>query len=261
MKVLVVSDLHGRTCWRKPVKKFLSTAGTADRVVFLGDYNDSFDVTDELMLENFRAILRLKQRHTTQVVLLLGNHCLPYLLYPDPVFRCAGFRPSLAPRLAKLYQTHKSYFKVAFAAGRTLLVHAGVSEKWLTNNALLLLKLTGHDAYSTDTYSIAEVLNALLDTQAGYYLLWQASPDNGGTERYDSPLWVRPARLLKDGLLSGWIQVIGHTEVSSPARFDDVPSRSGFILTDCLASIVPQWLTLDFSYQSVTSVPAIIISE
>ena len=114
-------------------------------MVFLGDYNDSFAVADGPMLTNFRAVLRLKQRNPARVVLLVGNHCLPYLLYPDPSVRCAGFRTGLAPRLVRLYQAHVAHFQVAFAVGRTLLVHAGISRQWLAHNAQALRKLTGHD--------------------------------------------------------------------------------------------------------------------
>ena len=110
---------------------------------------------------------------------------------------------------------------------------------------MIIYELTGYDTLSTDT--VVELLNALLDTQRGQQLLWQASPDNGGVDLYDSPLWVRPVRLLDDGLPSGWMQVIGHTEVTSLTRFNNALSLSSFILTDCLASVMPQWLTLDFS--------------
>lgn len=117
------------------------------------------------MLVNFRAVLRLRKRHPVQVVLLLGNHCLSYLLYPNATFWCAGFRSNLAPRLAKLYQTHRAYFQIAFAIERTLLVHAGVPQKWLDHNSITINKLTGYDTSVTDT--VAELLNALLERFSG----------------------------------------------------------------------------------------------
>jgi hypothetical protein len=80
MKVSVVPDLHGRTSWERPVMAFLATSQANDQVVFLGDYNDSFYVADGPILANFWAVLRLKQQYPTHVVLLLGNHCLPYFL-------------------------------------------------------------------------------------------------------------------------------------------------------------------------------------
>ena len=245
MNVLVVPDLHGRVAWKRPVMAFLTTAEAKDRVVFLGDYNDSFHVADDHMLTNFRAVLRLKRQYPTKVVLLLGNHCLSYLFYPNPAFRCPGFRLSLAPQLAKLYQAHTAHFQVAFAIEQTLLVHAGVSWQWLDYNERALRKLTSH-RYSSAS-ELAALLNALLSTQAGQRLLWQISPDNGGLDRYDSPLWVRPNSLLKNGLLVGIVQVVGHTEVDNLTRFIDTASSTGFILTDCLGNSVPEWLTLEFS--------------
>ena len=243
MKALVVSDLHDRIGWKQPVMAFLSIAEANDKVVFLGDYNDSFDLADGPILANFQAVLNLRRQYPTQVVLLLGNHCIPYLFYPDHIFRCAGFRLSIAPQLAKLYQAHAEYFQVAFAIKQTLLVHAGVSWQWLACNERSIKKLTNHEYFPTSELSL--LLNKLLSTQAGRRLLWQTSPDNGGLDKYDSPLWVRPYSLLKNGLLVGTVQVVGHTEVNRLTRFVYTFSHTGFILTDCLGNNAPEWLTLE----------------
>ena len=73
-KVLVVPDVHGRTFWKESVKKYL---GAVDRVVFLGDYLDSYPDEDRLaedIFENMMEIVELKQANMEKVVLLKGNH-------------------------------------------------------------------------------------------------------------------------------------------------------------------------------------------
>ena len=40
MKTLLLGDIHGRNIWKEIIKK-----ETPDRVVFIGDYFDSFDIT------------------------------------------------------------------------------------------------------------------------------------------------------------------------------------------------------------------------
>ena len=38
-KLLVIPDVHGRTFWKTPVRKYLDHV---DRVIFLGDYLDPY---------------------------------------------------------------------------------------------------------------------------------------------------------------------------------------------------------------------------
>ena len=49
-----------------------------DKVVFLGDYVDSFTISNIASYENLKDIIRLKKRDPNKVVLLLGNHDIQY---------------------------------------------------------------------------------------------------------------------------------------------------------------------------------------
>ncbi len=238
MRILVVPDIHGRTSWRQPVGNFLREASGNDRVVFLGDYNDSFTVPNSVMLDNFIDVLLLKEQKPGRVVLLLGNHCLPYLFHPS--FRCSGFRSDLAPALHVLFKKHQHFFQVAYQAGPYLFTHAGVSEMWLEVNRLAIRVLCG--AYATID-SLETTLNQLLTSEQGRQLLWQVSAYNGGRDRVDGPLWVRPLHLRR-GLLPGLIQVVGHTHVRSIEQEVDENTQTGFILTDCHDHDASQLLTL-----------------
>lgn len=239
MRLFIVPDVHGRTNWQQPVADFLRQATAADRVIFLGDYNDSFTVPDGAMLDNFLDVLLLKEREPGRVVLLLGNHCFPYLFYPS--FRCSGFRSALAPALHLLFRKHRHFFQMACQFGPYLFTHAGVSEVWLETNRLALLVLTGtgirHSALPT-------VLNQLLQTDRGRQLLWQVSAYNGGRDGVDGPLWVRPRELARS-LLPGLIQVVGHTAQRHIVSQVDAPTTTGFILTDCHDYSPADFLTLE----------------
>jgi hypothetical protein len=46
------------------------------------------------------------------------------------------------------------------------------------------------------------------------------------------------------------MQVVGRTGVAKLTHFNDTSSHTGFVLTDCLANTVPEWLTLDFPNSS-----------
>jgi len=228
MKILVVPDIHGRINWQQPVADFLNSALPEDRVVFLGDYNDSFTVPNRQMVDNFTDVLLLKQREPERVILLLGNHCFPYLFYPT--FRCSGFRPELAPALHILFKEHHTLFQVACQFGHYLFTHAGVSEMWLQANRTAIKQLLGVN--SADTSNLPHLLNQLLQSGRGCQLLWQVSPDNGGADPVDGPLWVRP-RLLDRGLLPGLVQVVGHTAQRNILHSINESTNTGFVVIDC----------------------------
>lgn len=239
MRIFVVPDLHGRTNWQQPVANFLSEAAATDQVIFLGDYLDSFTVADQPMLDNFIDVLLLREQEPIRVVLLLGNHCFPYLFYPT--FQCSGFRPQLAPALHILFKTHQNLFQVAWQAGPYLFTHAGVSDMWLDVNRLAIRLLTGRYAHPD---ILADILNQLLTSAQGQRLLWQVSNYNGGRDRTDGPLWVRPIHLSR-GLLPGLIQVVGHTPQPHIQREINEATQAGFIVADCHDRSPNEFLILD----------------
>ncbi len=68
-KTLVLGDTHGRSFWKLAVN-----IEQPDRVIFVGDYFDSFDIGTEEQLNNFLDILEYKKSGGAEVVLLIGNH-------------------------------------------------------------------------------------------------------------------------------------------------------------------------------------------
>ena len=76
MHTLIIPDVHGLPAWR-PI---CEAHPKAERVVFLGDYFDAFDVSIPDQLANFEEILTFRQNQSPgRVTLLLGNHDYHYL--------------------------------------------------------------------------------------------------------------------------------------------------------------------------------------
>ena len=73
MKTLVLGDIHGRSVW-----KLIYELEKPDRIVFIGDYFDSFDIKGADQLSNFQDIIKFKESGVCEVVLLIGNHDYHY---------------------------------------------------------------------------------------------------------------------------------------------------------------------------------------
>lgn len=69
MKTLILGDTHGRGVWEYIIEK-----EKPDKVVFLGDYFDSFDINFENQMVNFMRIINFKKKFKKDVTLLIGNH-------------------------------------------------------------------------------------------------------------------------------------------------------------------------------------------
>jgi len=81
-----------------------------DKYIFLGDYVDSFDETDAVILFNLQEIIKFKQKYPEHVVLLLGNHDLQYM-FSMKLHGCSGYRPSMYQELHKLFNDDKGLFE------------------------------------------------------------------------------------------------------------------------------------------------------
>ena len=69
MKTIVIGDVHGRSLWKQIVNQ-----ENADRVIFIGDYFDSFDIKGEDQISNFLDIIEYKKSSGKEVIMLIGNH-------------------------------------------------------------------------------------------------------------------------------------------------------------------------------------------
>ena len=127
MKVIAIGDTHGRSCFNRVIHTH-----TFDKLVFIGDYWDSFNIPFETQLETFKKIVELKRQYPDKVILLLGNHDLHYTSAAQEAGEwCSGFQGSKRMEILHLLQTHGALFQMAYLQGRYLFTHAGVTHTWL----------------------------------------------------------------------------------------------------------------------------------
>lgn len=213
--ILAIGDLHGKSCWQSiPFERY-------DKIIFLGDYVDGFDHSDQEILDNLQAVVDLKESLSQKTVLLLGNHDIQYLHYPD--YACSGFRPSMQKKLTGIFHTHRKLFQVAYQIDRYLFTHAGVSAGWLATFKTSLEGTLWENGLG-DSKNMATLFNAIEKTD-DRDILHQVGVKRGGTEKYGGITWADKEELCASPLM-GCHQVVGHNPVHfiDVVRFDDETS-------------------------------------
>jgi predicted phosphodiesterase len=212
-KVIAIGDIHGRDAWIEIVKR----ESDADKIVFIGDYFDSFDIPFESQLANFLALIEYKRSFPDKIVLLLGNHDYHYLLGVQD--RYSGFQEGekgfrITGALEKALK--EGLIQMAFSSGKFMFTHAGVTDLW---------------SFSFDCQgaNAADKINKLFKDDRDAFRF--VGPDPYGDSIQSSPIWVRPNSLSKGGL-TGKVNVVGHTQVEHVYISGILP----IILIDALAS-------------------------
>ena len=273
MKLLAIGDIHGRDNWKD--KLFGSTydyenwvtrdllngvteemADTWpfhkwDKIVFIGDYVDSFTVTNVMMLKNLEDIIRFKKAFPDKVVLILGNHDVQYIVKGQ---QCSGYRPEMQYDFESVFRANLDLFQMAYLADSTmphpiLFTHAGVSKSWEKElrNEFINAKSHKREMFAEIAESrIDELLNAAWSlNMSALYMVDSAS---GGFNRFAGPLWIRPHKLKGDPL-PGYMQVVGHTPVKCVQEhfMGDPKDMLTVTLIDCLEHYDSgDYLELDF---------------
>lgn len=190
MKTLALGDIHGCNTWRKIID-----LENPDKVIFLGDYFDSFSISTEQQLENFRNILKLQETFPKdRVILLLGNHDYHYLV--DGV-TYSGFshnrKTVVQPLLKEVVKENR--IQIIHIEGKYVFSHAGITDYWLKEVAHL-----------------SAVEDITFDNLPLSSLDWNdiQFPDPYGDTISNSPIWVRPDSLAQDAI-PFFNQVVGHT--------------------------------------------------
>lgn len=197
MKHLVIGDLHGKDSWKK------IHPGHHDKLVFVGDYVDHWNLPDEKILKNLLEVIELKQQYPEKVELLLGNHDVQYLYYPH--FLCSGFRPQMQRTLTDIFYTNRELFDVAYQRGNVLFSHAGVTNSWYSE----FCGLSVVQQIKDDAGSLANLLNEADQAASARNLLYRAGKVRGGWG-VGGVVWADKRELLADAL-EGYSQVVGHT--------------------------------------------------
>ena len=153
MKTVSIGDLHGRDSWRKLKYK----GARPDKFIFMGDYCDSFYLSNEEILDNLAEIINFKKENPELVELLLGNHDVAYMFFPD--YWCEGFRADAQPDLNRIFNENRKLFIVAYQHKNYLWTHAGVSNEWLSE-----FKPLAEERGVWNAENLAETLNNANET-------------------------------------------------------------------------------------------------
>jgi len=197
MKIIALGDTHGRNVWKEIVLK----EEPFDKIVFIGDYWDSFDIPYEEQAKNFLDICEYKKDNINKVVLLIGNHDFHYLdCIRDTGESYSGFQGNVSSHIGFLLEENKKLFQAAYEYKNFLFTHAGVTQTWLECNNFNVKELT-----------IADAINEIFNYRPEAFRFEGYNPY--GDDITQSPIWVRPKSLMEDAkkFKKQIIQIVGHT--------------------------------------------------
>jgi predicted phosphodiesterase len=207
MKIVGIGDIHGRDIWEKIVEDNQD----ADKIIFVGDYFDSYDnIPISLQLDNFKNILELKRDNKDKVVLLFGNHDYHYLDIVPTKEKYSGYQFVNAFDIKSLINIGLSegLLQMCYIHDKYLFSHAGVSMKWLKINI---------EEYNESFHDLKN--SKILEETINNYLIYKpdvfkfAMGSNfcfTGDDITQPPIWIRPHSLKQSGL-DNYIHVVGHT--------------------------------------------------
>jgi predicted phosphodiesterase len=240
MKTCIIGDIHGRSVW-----KLITYLENPDRVIFIGDYFDSFDISGVEQIHNFKEIIEYKEtaftnagkddQHKTDVILLIGNHDHHY--FPEiGNTGTSGFQTTLAPSIMQVIDENRQHLQMAYQMDEFLFTHAGVSSKFMDN-------VFGVNGWKTET--IADNLNELFKYKPRTFEFGMAVDmnvagwlDPSGDNIDQSPIWIRPKSLMRvnrNTLREQVIQVVGHTQVHE-IDVDGNSTGGRYYFIDCLGT-------------------------
>jgi len=182
--IIVCPDIHGRKFWKLTKDKI----DDVDKIIFLGDYIDPYDfehISVEEAIDNFKDIIEFAKENRSKVILLLGNHDMPY--FSDEYRSLNDYHCRFSYRHAKeislIFKDNINLFNIAYTYDNVLFTHAGCTSGWINNTF-------GND-YDFETLDkLVSDLNNLLNTYEGLKSLYEVSICRGGFDSFGSCMWA-----------------------------------------------------------------------
>ena len=199
MKLIAIGDIHGRGTWQLIVQK-----ENPDRVIFIGDYWDSFDIPYLDQMYNFKQIVHYARTSDKEVILLTGNHDVHYQKWAiEARENYSGFQAIHANDICQELQLNEDIMQMAYKMDNFLFTHAGVTKTWLK-----LMEIENDENMVDAINDIAKFKPRMFAFGAIGRGGWV---DSYGDNIWQNPTWIRPKSLMKDSKDLGYIQVVGHT--------------------------------------------------
>ena len=189
MKIIVLPDIHGRRFWESARERI----DACDKVVFIGDYFDPYvfeGITPLDAIENFKEILSFVKEYPEKVVMLLGNHDLPY--FSEKYLALSKYHCRMSrvwhSTIADMFEACRDMFKLAHVEDDILFTHAGCASKWLKSI----------HAKPASLGDLVALLNGLLTAENGMRQLFMVSHHRGGWDDAGSCVWADVNELVSD---------------------------------------------------------------
>jgi hypothetical protein len=202
--ILTIGDLHGRDIWKNICTPEYIETNKLNKIVFLGDYVDSFDISYNKQLSNLRDLINFKLKNNNLVELLIGNHDIQYLLTKEKIdlVKCSGFQEKYYSDYHNIFKNYKDLFTIAYQYKNYLFSHAGIHKGWYNYRFIKYVK--DHEMIST-------ALNREFRNENE--VLFDCGFIRGGRQKVGGILWADKKETSKKPLI-GYHQIIGHTIVS-----------------------------------------------
>lgn len=214
MKITVIGDVHGTNTWKTIINK----ENDSDKIIFLGDYFDSWDIEPMDQIENFKDIIEYKSNNIDKVILLLGNH--DYFIDLNLQSKVSGYNGLYSFRYQELVNKYikKDYFKIIYIENKYMFSHAGLSRIWLKN--------LGFD-FENDNVEV--FVNDLLKYKPNTFDFTPGKrSDPYGDDTSQTPIWIRRPSLA-NCRYGDYVHVIGHTHTKKVEYLE----KQHILMCDC----------------------------
>lgn len=214
-KWLAIGDIHGLSTWKDIVNKEIDNT---DKIIFVGDYFDSFTIDMPTQIENYKDILEFKHSYPDKVVLLTGNHDIHYLSTMNE--RYSGFNQKFSLIIEHdciLPAIKDKSLQMCHIEDDVIFTHAGVTNTWLLLSGIVesINEITDLDVKLNDIFYYQPFIFRF---RINYK---DKISDSYGDNIWQGPLWVRPRSLNVDKI-DNYKQVVGHTRMNSIHQSDNI---------------------------------------
>lgn len=181
-----------------------------DKIIFAGDYVDSFIFDNPTVIKNLLDIIDLKIKYPDKVILLWGNHDVHYLLGD---YYSSGYKPEMHNDLNRIFSSYEHLLLVSYQINDFLWTHAGVNSLWFQKRFRFA---DSDDKQST----ISDLLNQAFNSR--YPPLFDVGYQRGGRHETGGPFWCDKSELLLRSI-NGFNQITGHNRVENIEilKYDD----------------------------------------
>jgi len=244
MKTIVLGDTHGRSNWKLAIHQ-----DKPDRVIFIGDYFDSFEISGVDQIHNFKEIIHYKESNPqVEVILLIGNHDHHY--FPEIGYNgTSGFQSGIYPSITQAIDENRHHLQMAYGFEEYLFTHAGVSPVFMD-------EVFGPNGWSKE--------NVVVDLNELFKYKPKAFEFNGfdpyGDNTTQTPIWIRPGSLMsinkkhEKGLKKDYIQIVGHTQMKKlDLKGSDKFTGGRYYFIDTMDT-TGQYLIIENNYITTNSV-------